>query len=93
METRPIYHKCDDTIRGHVFCSFLALMLRKELEMRLEARGQKLEWNDIRRGLRQLSEVEVALEGQKMYLRTDLSGACHKVFQAAGVAVPKTVRF
>ena len=27
LETRPIYHKCDDTIRGHVFCSFLALVL------------------------------------------------------------------
>ena len=93
LETRPIYHKCDDTIRGHVFCSFLALMLRKELEMRLEARGQKLEWDDIRRDLRDLSEVEVQLEGQKVYLRTDLSGGCHKVFQAAGVAVPKTVRF
>ena len=24
LETRPIYHKCDETIRGHVFCSFLA---------------------------------------------------------------------
>jgi len=93
LETRPIYHHCDETIRGHVFCSFLALMLRKELEMRLEARGQKLEWDDIRRDLRQLSEVEVELEGKKMYLRTDLSGVCHKVLQAAGVAVPKTVRF
>jgi hypothetical protein len=63
--------------------------------MRLEARGQKLEWDDIRRDLRQLSEVEVEveLEGKKMYLRTDLSGVCHKVLQAAGVAVPKTVRF
>ena len=24
METHPIFHKCDETIRGHVFCSFLA---------------------------------------------------------------------
>ena len=93
LQTRPIYHRCDDTIRGHVFCSFLALMLRKELQTRLEARGQKLEWEDIRRDLRALSEVEVEVEGKKMYLRTDLSGVCHKVFQAAGVAVPKTVRF
>jgi transposase len=23
LETRPVYHKCDETIRGHVFCSFL----------------------------------------------------------------------
>jgi hypothetical protein len=21
LDTRPIYHKCDETIRGHVFCS------------------------------------------------------------------------
>jgi transposase len=93
LETRPIYHKCDDTIRGHVFCSFLALMLRKELEVRLEARGEKLEWEDIKRDLRALREVDVEMEGKTMYLRTDLSGVCHKVFQAVGVAVPKMVRF
>jgi hypothetical protein len=93
LETRPIYHKCDDTIRGHVFCSFLALVLRKELEMRLEARGHKLEWGDVRRDLRALQEVEVEMDGKMIYLRTDLRGVCHKVLQAVGVAVPKAVRF
>jgi transposase len=38
LETRPIYHKCDATIRSHVFCSFLAMILMKELVSRLEAR-------------------------------------------------------
>ena len=32
LQTRPIYHRCDETIRGHVFCSFLALILRQELQ-------------------------------------------------------------
>jgi len=32
LETRPVFHQCDENIRGHVFCSFLALVLRKELE-------------------------------------------------------------
>ncbi|RWB35947.1 MAG: IS1634 family transposase, partial [Mesorhizobium sp.] len=31
MRTRPIYHSSDEAIRGHVFCSFIALVLRKEL--------------------------------------------------------------
>ena len=31
LQTRPIFHRCDETIRGHVFCSFLALVLRQEL--------------------------------------------------------------
>ncbi len=34
LATRPIFHKCDATIRGHVFCSFLALVLQKELRDR-----------------------------------------------------------
>ena len=92
LETRPIYHKVDDTIRGHVFCSFLALVLRKELETRLEKQGQKLEWADINRDLRGLQEVEVEMNGKKLYLRTDLRGVCHTVLQAAGVAAPPTVR-
>ncbi len=35
LDTRPIYHKLDETIRGHVACSFLALVLKTELEDRL----------------------------------------------------------
>ena len=92
LKTRPIYHKVDDTIRGHVFCSFLALVLRKELETRLEKQGEKLEWADINRDLRALQEVEVEMHGKKLYLRTDLRGVCHTVLQAAGVAAPPTVR-
>src|SRR3970282_1573264 len=47
LETRPIYHREDETIRGHVFCSFLALVLRQALERRLEERGWTLEGADI----------------------------------------------
>jgi len=39
LETRPIYHRLDETICGHVFCSFLALVLLKELERMLELKG------------------------------------------------------
>jgi transposase len=38
-DTRPIFHQKDETIKGHVFCSFLALVLRKELDHRLEKAG------------------------------------------------------
>lgn len=39
LDTRPIFQQRDYTIRGHVFCSFLALVLRKELDRRLEENG------------------------------------------------------
>jgi len=93
LETRPIYHKCDDTIRGHVFCSFLALMLTKELLSRLEAAGKVFEWEDTKRDLTALREVEILLNGgDRYFLRTELRGCCFEVLKAAGVAVPPTLR-
>ena len=92
LETRPIYHHHDETIRGHVFCSFLALVVLKELEARLDARGKHREWAMIRQDLKALQEVEVEMEGKAWYLRTDVHGICNEVLKAAGVAVPPAVR-
>ena len=91
LETRPIYHKCDDTIRGHVFCSFLALMLMKELLSRLQAKEKSFEWDDIKRDLQALREIEISTNGESYYLRTELRGSCFDVLNAVGVAVPPTL--
>jgi transposase len=92
LETRPIYHHCDDTIRGHVFCSFLALVLRQELQARLQARSHAYEWADILRDLERVQYIEVEQGGRHYLLRSALQGTAGHVFQAAGVAVPPTVQ-
>jgi transposase len=91
LETRPIYHHGDDTIRGHVFCSFLALLLRHELQARLKAKGKTFEWADVLRDLERVQQVEVEHQGKRFLLRSQLTGNAGRVFQAAGVAVPPTV--
>jgi len=92
LETRPIYHKCDETIRGHVFCSFLALLLKRALEQRLEEKGETWEWAEILRGLDNLQEVEAVFQGKRFILRSQVLGQAHKAFMAAGVALPPTLR-
>jgi hypothetical protein len=92
LQTRPIYHKRDETIRGHVFCSFLALVLRQELQARLEERGHELEWADVIGDLDRLQMVEVEQDGKRFLLRSEAQGTCGKVFQAVGVALPPTVQ-
>ncbi|MCX7017481.1 MAG: hypothetical protein NTY46_00505 [Candidatus Sumerlaeota bacterium] len=72
LTTRPIYHKCDETILGHVFCSFLALVLRKELQDRLESNGFSLEWSDIIRDVNELQETQFGLQGKSYVLRRQL---------------------
>jgi hypothetical protein len=92
LETRPIYHKRDETIRGHVFCSFLALLLRRALEQRLEEKGETWEWAEIVRGLDNLQEVEARFQGKRFVLRSQVLGQAHKALMAAGVALPPTLR-
>jgi transposase len=92
LDTRPIFHRRDETIRGHVFCSFLALVLRQELQARLQARGHHFEWADIVRDLERVQYVEVAQGGKHYLLRSELQGTAGHVFQSVGVAAPPTVQ-
>jgi hypothetical protein len=92
LATRPIFHQCDATIRGHVFCSFLALVLRKELMDRLGAAGHSFEWAELLRDLDRLQEVEVDQDGKRFVLRTPTTGCAGKLFQTLGIALPANIR-
>jgi transposase len=92
FDTRPVFHQRSETIRGHVFCSFLALVLRKELYRRLESAGHTFEWSDIKQDLKALHEITIEEDGKKLALRSQCLGTCGKVFQAVGVAIPPTIR-
>lgn len=94
LETRPVFHKCDETIRGHVFSSFLGLKMMRELQDRMVELGcEEAEWADVIRDLGQLCETEfTAADGKRFVLRAEMKGWCGKAFQAAGVAIPPTLR-
>jgi hypothetical protein len=92
LETRPIYHKCDDTIRGHVFCSFLALVLQQELQSRLESLGKKIEWRRLCDDLDELQELTLRLGEKTFVLRTPPVGDTQHALKAVGVALGPAVR-
>ena len=92
LETRPIYHQSDVTISGHLFCSFLALVLRKELDERLAAAGVKAEWDDIVRDLERVEQITVNQDDKHFLIRPQAPGCAGSVFQAVGVALPPMLR-
>jgi hypothetical protein len=92
LATRPIYHSSDMAIRGHVFCSFLALVLAKELEERLDRHGIAAEWGDILRDLERLQEITLEQDSKRFRLRTPTTGLAGKLFQAVGVALPPNLQ-
>lgn len=92
LATRPIYHSSDMAIRGHVFCSFLALLLAKELEDRLRRHAVAAEWDDILRDLDRLQEITLEQDSKRFLLRTPTLGVAGKLFQAVGVALPPNIQ-
>jgi hypothetical protein len=92
LSTRPIFHKRDETIRGHVFCSFLALVLKKALEESIAALGRDGSWPEIITDLDSLTETEIAQDGKCFIVRAAPRPAASLALRATGVALPPTVR-
>jgi len=92
LSTRPIFHKLDETIRGHVFCSFLALVLKKALEDRIAALARSGSWPQIIADLDSLTETEIEHDGKRFVVRSAPRPAASLALRAAGVALPPTVR-
>ena len=87
--------------RGHVSCSFLALVLKKELEDRIAGLGApaadgeaapRVSWPDILADLESLTETEIEQDGKRFLLRSAPRPAASLALRAAGVALPPTVR-
>jgi|SRR5579863_420056 len=92
FDTRPIFHQSDAAIRGHVFCSFLALTLAKELTRLCEAKGLKPEWQPLLNDLDRLQQATINKDGKSITVRTPTAGMVGSVFQATGVAIPANIR-
>ena len=92
LRTRPIHHSSDAAIRGHVFCSFLALVLQKELFERCRAAGFTPEWDDVLRDLDRLQQAEVGQGGKAWTLRTDVGATASALLRACGIAVPPRIQ-
>ena len=89
LATRPIFHRTDAAIRGHIFCTFLALVLRKELLDRLAARGGAMpEWQCLIDDLADLSSVEIEQDGRRALLRTAPRPSIDPICRALGITLP-----
>ena len=92
MHTRPIYHSSDEAIRGHVFVSFLALVLRKELDDRCRKAGIRPEWGDVLRDLDRLQQASIENQGKTWSIRTEATGTVPALMKVAGIALPPRVQ-
>ena len=76
-----------------MFCSFLALVLKKALEDRIAALGRTGSWPEIIADLDSLTETEIGHEGRCFVVcAAPRLAASSLALRAAAVALPPTVR-
>ncbi len=92
MRTRPIFHSSDAAIRGHVFCSFLALAMQKYLDDLSREAGVAPEWKELLRDLDRLQQVRLQYRGADWLVRTDAAPTTTALFRQSHVALPPRAR-
>ncbi|HZY41246.1 MAG TPA: IS1634 family transposase, partial [Anaerolineae bacterium] len=88
MRTRPIFLSSDAAIRGHVFCSFLALVMQKCLDDLSREASIVPEWKTLLRDLDRLQHVRIRHRGNDWLVRTDISKPIADLFCHAHIALP-----
>jgi len=84
IKIRPIYHHNGDRVRGHIFICFLAYLLEKLLEKKLEDRGHFM---SARRALQELSSIKVVISelgGQEVKKVTSIVKEQEQILRALG---------
>ena len=88
LATRPIFHKTDAGIRGHVFCTFLRSgPAQGALRPSSPARHSRLEWQRIVEDLLDLSEVEIEQDGRRALPRTAPGPTIDPICRAIGTSL------
>jgi len=85
LDLRPFWHKCDDTIEGHVLLAVWSYLLYKTLENLLEKGGLDLPAHRALNAIKEVRAVEVALRGKAIWKLMKIPSDAQKVFEAVGI--------
>ena len=88
----PVGHKCDETIPGHVFCSFLALSYQGGLRQTSGAVAIKAEWTDVHQDLYKLTETEIEQLCKRFFVRIATREGIAANLDCAGARLVEPVR-
>lgn len=86
IDIRPMHHRTEDRIRGHVFACILALLLERVAE-----RDTGQSWSYIRHHLSRLKMVAYQGSGGRVVQTTDLTPEQRKLLQSLDIHAPRLV--
>ena len=91
LNTRPIYHQSEEAIKGHVFCTFLALRMMVLLRNKVAEIGKEVEWNRAMQELDEIMLTDISHNNKGYQLRSDVRSNASILLSAARVKLPPTL--
>ncbi len=85
LQLGPVYRRREDTIRGHLFCASLALLVKWDLKLLMQQSGINVEWPDLVQDLDSLREIVVEAQGKRFAVRTRPRGAVMSILRSMGI--------
>jgi len=85
LELRPLWHRSDAHIEGHVQVAMWGYLVHKSVEVYLERAGVDLSVTQALGVVKDVQAVEVAAREQALWRMTQVSREAERVFQAVGI--------
>lgn len=84
MEVRPVYHWKENRIEGHFVMCFIAFLLERELEYRLNnneiTKNEDFSVNKIKEALNTMELTKINIENKEFYLKSKHQSLASKIF-------------
>lgn len=88
---RPIWHRKDQRVKGHVFVCVLALLLDRVLQRKLYAANMNITSQMALESLRTFKAVATKVADKEFVLTTPVSAKNKEIFKAVGVKAPPRI--
>ncbi|MDA1142466.1 MAG: IS1634 family transposase [Planctomycetota bacterium] len=85
LDLRPVWHKCDENVQGHVLLAVWSYLLYKTLEAQLERSEINLTAHRALQAVKEVKAVEVALRDKAVWKLMKVPPEASQVFEAVGL--------
>ncbi|MDN5365648.1 MAG: hypothetical protein PWP44_851, partial [Thermacetogenium sp.] len=91
LEVQPVFHWTEVRIKGHFVVCFLAFLLARTLELRLQNAGIKASPEKIREAINSMNFAKVEIDGKAYYIKTKGVDLGNKILRLLRMKQPNNV--
>lgn len=91
LEVQPVFHWTESRIKGHFVICFLAFLLARTMELKLQGAGIKASPEKIREAINSMNFAKVKIDNKHYYIKTKGAELSNKILRLLRMKQPNNV--